>query len=148
MSADGEAASSAAHCPHCGLALSGAGATAGPPAAVRCEHCRLVIGPGRALAPGAGHTDPRSRGSAAGVLANAARRVHADAADRADVVHALQATARDLGCPVERLRMLDYQDAVERDPSRPALGGVLATFESWKAARRAAADDRAAAVGP
>ena len=111
---------------------------------MRCPHCRLIIGAGRARTEASDDGDARSRGSAAGVLANAARRAHAIPGGRAEIATALCATATALECAVERLRMLDYQDATQLDPALPDLSSVLATYGTWKAARMAAALDRAA----
>jgi hypothetical protein len=106
---------------------------------MRCHHCRLIIGPGRARENTAEDGDARSRGSAAGVLANAARRAGEAAGGKGDVILALRRTAETVGCTVERLRMLDYQHEAERQGDLPSLSSVLATFGTWKAARSAAA---------
>lgn len=127
------------HCPHCLLQIAGARRLPYPPDAMRCPHCRLMIGAGRARSEATKDGDARSRGSAAGVLANAARRAAAPPRSHAEIAAGLRATAATLGCPVERLRMLDYQHAAERDPSLPDLSSVLATHATWKAARNAAA---------
>ena len=88
-------------------------------------------------APGDDHDgDSRSRGSAAGVLANAARREHGEPGDRDMVLAGLRTVADARSSPVERLRMLDYQQAAEHDAT--ALATVLATFETWKGARHEA----------
>jgi hypothetical protein len=113
---------------------------------MRCPHCRLIIGPGRARQNSAEDGDARSRGSAAGVLANAARRAGAAAGGKDDVIVALRRTADTVGCTVERLRMLDYQHEAERHDDLPSLSSVLATFGTWKAARSAAAVGVAADV--
>jgi len=110
-----------------------------PPAPIRCPQCRLIIGPGRARGEATEDGDARSRGSAAGVLANAARRANSEPGVHADVIAALVLTAAEVGCAVERLRMLDYQAQAERAPDRPDLATVLATYSTWKAARAAAA---------
>lgn len=127
------------HCPHCLLVIAGAERLPYPPAAMRCPHCRLIIGAGRARAEAGEDGDARSRGSAAGVLANAARRAQSAPAGREDIITSLQTTAVLVGCAVERLRMLDYQHAAERDPGLVGLSSVLATYATWKAARSAAA---------
>jgi hypothetical protein len=107
---------------------------------MRCPNCRLIIGAGRARAEAvADEGEARSRGSAAGVLANAARRVQAEVGDREEVLDGLRRTAALVGSGVERLRMLDYQQAADRDPTLLDLSVVLATFTTWKAARAAAA---------
>jgi hypothetical protein len=128
------------HCPHCLLPIGDGSAWPFPPQALRCPHCRLLIGPGRAREEAAEEGDARSRGSAAGVLANAARREQSEAArDPAKVLQALVAVAGATGSAVERLRMLDYQEEAERGAEVPTLSTVLATFGTWKAARAAAA---------
>lgn len=132
------------HCPHCLLPIPGASSLPHPPAAIRCPHCRLIIGPGRARAEACDDGDARSRGSAAGVLANAARRAQSAPGGIDEIVAALRASAAHVGCSVERLRMLDYQQESERDPAMPDLSSVLATFSTWKSARAAAASDRPA----
>jgi hypothetical protein len=119
--------------------MPGATSLPHPPAAMRCPHCRLIIGAGRARAEATDDGDARSRGSAAGVLANAARRAGAEAVGVESITVALRKAATEVGCPVERLRMLDYQQAADRDPTLLDLSVVLATFTTWKAARAAAA---------
>ena len=128
-----------AHCPHCLLPMSEGGGLPYPPMAMRCPSCRLIIGVGRARGRASEDGDARSRGSAAGVLANAARRAQSEPVDADRVIAALRASAAEVGCPVERLRMLDYQQQSERAPEMPALAAVLATFTTWKAARATAA---------
>lgn len=139
----------AAHCPHCLLAMPGGQTLPYPPAAMRCPNCRLIIGVGRARADAVSEDgDARSRGSAAGVLANAARRAQSEAGDVDEVRAALRTVAEQQGCAVERLRMLDYQEHAERDPELPGLSTVLATFATWKAARAAAAGVLVEALAP
>jgi len=107
---------------------------------MRCPHCRLVIGTGRARADGAsGEHGARAHGSAAGVVANAARREHGEVLDQDRVANALRDVADNVGCPLDRLRMLDYQEEAQLDPELPPLAGVIATFGTWKKARREAA---------
>jgi hypothetical protein len=127
------------HCPHCLLPIADGKVWPFPQQPMRCPHCRLIIGPGRARQNSAEDGDARSRGSAAGVLANAARRAGAAAGGKDDVIVALRRTADTVGCTVERLRMLDYQHEAERHDDLPSLSSVLATFGTWKAARSAAA---------
>ena len=122
-------------CPHCLMPLGGAGELPYPPRAQRCPHCRLVIGVGRARAQANPRNDARSRGAAAGAVANAARRETREPLDPVLVQDALRGVADAVGCPVERLRMLDYQQAAEQDGELPTLGDVLATFSTWKQAR-------------
>jgi hypothetical protein len=130
----------AAHCPHCLLVLPNARRLPYPEAPMRCPHCRLVIGAHRARADGDdGEHGARAHGSAAGVVANAARREDGEILEPVLVSGALHAVADQVGCPLDRLRMLDYQQEAEQDPDLPALADVIATFGSWKKARRAAA---------
>jgi len=112
---------------------------------MRCPHCRLIIGAGRARAEARDDGDARSRGSAAGVLANAARRAQSEPGGIEEIIAALRKSATEMGCAVERLRMLDYQQQSERDQAMPELSAVLATYSTWKAAR-AAATERTAVV--
>lgn len=107
---------------------------------MRCPNCRLIIGAGRARAEASDDGDARSRGSAAGVLANAARRAQSAPGGVEEIVAGLRQSAEAVGCPVERLRMLDYQQQSERHPEMPDLSAVLATFNTWKSARAAAVE--------
>jgi len=107
---------------------------------MRCPHCRLIIGAGRARAEACDDGDARSRGSAAGVLANAARRAQSEPGGIEEITAALRKSATEMGCAVERLRMLDYQHQWERDQAMPELSAVLATYSTWKAARTAATE--------
>ena len=127
------------HCPHCLLPIADGKVWPFPQQPMRCPHCRLIVGPGRARENTAEDGDARSRGSAAGVLANAARRAGAAAGGKDEVIVALRRTADTVGCTVERLRMLDYQHEAERQGDLPSLSSVLATFGTWKSARSAAA---------
>ncbi len=136
------------HCPHCLLPIADGTVWPYPQQPMRCQHCRLIIGPGRARENTAEDGDARSRGSAAGVLANAARRAGAAAGGKDDVILALRRTAVTVGCTVERLRMLDYQHEAERQGDLPSLSSVLATFGTWKSARSAAAVGVGADVAP
>ncbi len=119
-----------------------------PPAAVRCPHCRLIIGAGRARGAAADDGDARSRGSAAGVLANAARRAQSEPGGVPEIIAALRKAASEVGCAVERLRMLDYQQQAERDQVMPELSAVLATFSTWKSARASASAGAEAGSAP
>lgn len=130
------------HCPHCLLRVSGAPSLPYPPAAIRCPHCRLIIGAGRARGEASEDGDARSRGSAAGVLANAARRAQSAPGGIEEIVAALRKSATEAGCAVERLRMLDYQQHSERDDAMPELSAVLATYGTWKTARAAASEGK------
>lgn len=127
-----------AHCPHCLLPIGDDDAGPFPPDRMRCPHCRLGIAAGRARTD----VDPSqvSSGSAAGVLVNAARREDAEPVDPAVVAAALQQVSGQVGVPVARLRMLDYERIGGADPELPSLGSVLATAGSWKKARQSAAD--------
>jgi len=129
-----------AHCPHCLLLLPDAESLPYPSAPTRCPHCRLVIGAGRARPDGEdGEHGARAHGSAAGVVANAARREHGEMLDPTMVTGALRDVAGNVGCPLDRLRMLDYEEEAQQHPELPPLAGVIATFGSWKQARREAA---------
>ncbi len=130
------------HCPHCMLSMGEAPSWPFPRAAVRCPNCRLIVGPGRARADGSGQADARSRGSAAGVLANAARRNETVTSTPPEILAGLHRVAEEVGCVVERLRMLDYQEHQDADPTLPDLSSVLATFGTWKVARATAATER------
>jgi hypothetical protein len=116
------------YCPHCGGALAGHDDARGG----RCESCRLVVGVGRARA----EADDEVR--TGGFMANAARREDAEPVAHQDAFSALQEVADDLGCAVERLRMTDYDRAVRDGTQGPSVAEVLATFDTWKAARAAA----------
>jgi len=124
-----------AYCPHCGLPVE---ANPGP-APTRCPHCRLLIGPGRALSEPSG--EPGTKGAAAGVLSRQARRDSTDeVAAEDDVLDAICRVADDLGTRPERLLMVDYQQRADSDVELPPLRAVFAHFRSWKRARRVAAD--------
>jgi hypothetical protein len=124
-----------AYCPHCGLPVE---ANAGP-APTRCPHCKLLIGPGRALSEPSG--EPGTKGAAAGVLSRQARRDStADVADEETVLEAICRVAEDLGTRPERLLMVDYQQRADSEEGLPPLRDVFAHFRSWKRARRVAAD--------
>ncbi len=132
--------SGSVHCPHCLLSIPDARGLPYPAAPMPCPHCRLVIGAGRARAEGhSGEHGARAHGSAAGVVANAARREQGEALEPEVVTVALRDVAGAVGCPLDRLRMLDYQEEAEQDPDLPPLSGVIATFGTWKKARREAA---------
>jgi hypothetical protein len=106
---------------------------------VRCPHCRLLIGVGRARPEPGG--EPGTKGAAAGVLSRQARRDEAtDAATEREVLEAIRKVAGDLGTRPERLLMVDYQQRADTDPAVPPLRDVFAHFKSWKRARRVAAD--------
>lgn len=124
-----------AFCPHCGLPVE---AMVGP-GPTRCPHCRLLIGPGRALSEPSG--EPGTKGAAAGVLSRQARRdTTEEVADETDVLDAIRRVAEELGTRPERLLMVDYQQRADSDGDLPPLRDVFAHFRSWKRARRVAAD--------
>lgn len=124
-----------AYCPHCGLPVE---ANSGP-APTRCPHCRLLIGPGRALSEPSG--EPGTKGAAAGVLSRQARRDNTDeVTDEAEVLEAIRRVAEELGTRPERLLMVDYQQRADSDEGLPPLRDVFAHFRSWKHARRVAAE--------
>lgn len=121
-------------CPHCrgGLAIGD------PAQPVRCMTCRLVVGPGRSVA--LEEAGPGGRSAGAGVLAAQARRQRDDTvADPARVVRDLVAVAGRLDVSPDALRMVDYQAAWLADPRLASLAAILGTFDTWKAARAAAA---------
>ena len=127
------------YCPHCGGELPAHDDAKGG----RCPSCRLVVGVGRARA------EPDDEVRSGGFMANAARREEAEPVAPELAFEALRAVAEEVGCAVERLRMTDYDRAVRDGTAGPSVAQVLATFDTWKAARAAAGADRArAAVGP
>lgn len=129
-----------AYCPHCLLTVAEEARHPFPDQPLQCPHCHLLIGVERARhEPGGG---PGMRGSAAGVYASAARHEAAEPVSEEIIAKAIEAAAGQVGCRVDRLLMLDYQRVAEH-ASLPALHEVLATFGSWKGARRHAAERRA-----
>jgi hypothetical protein len=108
-----------------------------PKDAIRCPHCRLLIGPGRAR-PTAEAT-PGARGSAAGVFAHQAKREDGDDVSQDTIREAIRRVAEQLGSRPERLLMVDYQQRASADDSLPTLSDVFSAFGSWKRARREAA---------
>ena len=126
-------------CPHCDAVLPTAWARE---RAGRCPTCRLVVGAGRATEQQGDGNTLSGAGTAAGMLAGAARRQDAAPGDRDVVAGALREASLALGTEVGRLRMLDYQHLTERDPRLPSLGVVLATFQTWKLARLEAGTSR------
>jgi hypothetical protein len=105
---------------------------------MRCPHCRLLVGSGRARpTPSA---EPGARGSAAGVFAHEAKRSGGEpTASKEDVCRAIREVAEAVGARPERLLMVDYQQRVSDDDELPGLSDVFAAYGSWKRARRAAA---------
>ena len=116
------------YCPHCGSALPSFDNRSGG----RCSSCRLVVGAGRARHEAL--DDVRS----GGFMANAARREEAEPVEEEVAFAALRAVAAAVGCAVERLRMTDYDKAVRNGTPGPSVAEVLATFDTWKAARATA----------
>lgn len=130
-----------AYCPHCYLLVESGVTEPWPPKPARCPHCRLMIGPGRARPTADGI--PGARGAAAGVMAERARHVDADAShSEAEIRAGIRRVADDTSVAPERLLMVDYQQHATRDPSLPQLHEVLGAYGSWKRARREAADAR------
>ena len=116
-------------CPHCTTPLPDYDPVRGS----RCKQCRLVVGAGRALG-----TSPATSLNG-GFMANSARREAADPLPRNEVLLALHTVAADIGCLVQKLRMTDYDSAQRAGAVGPTLAEVLATFQTWKHARRQAA---------
>ena len=105
---------------------------------MRCPHCRLLVGTGRARPTSA--AEPGARGSAAGVFAHEAKRSGNDVDSSADeICSGIRRVADDLGARPERLLMVDYQQRASEDDSLPPLSDVFAAYGSWKRARQAAA---------
>jgi hypothetical protein len=126
-----------AYCPHCFLLVEQDVPDAWPRAALRCPHCRLLIGPGRGRPTAA--ANPGARGSAAGVFAHQAKREDSDDVSQEAVREAIRRAAHDLGSRPERLLMVDYQQRAMADKTLPTLSDVFSAFGSWKRARREAA---------
>ena len=134
------AETSEAYCPHCFLLVESDARGSWPPQPKRCQHCKLMIGPGRARStPDAA---PGARGTAAGVFAQAAREGRDDAGTDVSperVRDAIRTVAERTGARPERLLMVDYQQRAAKDTSLPSLREVFAAFGSWKRARRESA---------
>ena len=109
-----------AYCPHCFLLVESDARGPWPPQPTRCQHCKLMIGPGRARpTPDAA---PGARGTAAGVFAQAAREARNDgdadvSPDR--VRDAIREVAESTGARPERLLMVD------QGTSLPAIAAKL-----------------------
>jgi hypothetical protein len=134
------AETSEAYCPHCFLLVESDACGDWPPRPTRCQHCKLMIGPGRARATS--EAAPGARGTAAGVFAQAARegRDSGDVDVSPDRVRAaIRKVAERTGARPERLLMVDYQQRAAKDNSLPSLREVFAAFGSWKRARRESA---------
>ena len=130
----------AAYCPHCFLEADSHASPPWPAGLVRCPHCRLTIGPGRARDTSA-EAGPGARGTAAGLLAHEARAAEPDGGGESPdrIRDAIRTVAERTGSRPERLLMLDYQRGTEDDDTLPPLEKVFATFGSWKRARRESA---------
>jgi hypothetical protein len=130
---------SEAYCPHCFLLVESDAHAPWPQRPTRCQHCKLMIGPGRARETS--DAAPGARGTAAGVFAQAAREGRDDATDVSPdrVREAIRTVAASTGARPERLLMVDYQQRAANDTSLPTLREVFAAFGSWKRARRESA---------
>jgi hypothetical protein len=129
-----------AYCPHCHLLIERkVGEGDWPEEPLRCQHCRLLVGAGRARpTPSA---EPGARGSAAGVFAHEAKRAAGNGdASKDEVCKAIRDVAEEVGSRPERLLMVDYQQRATDDDKLPTLTDVFAAYGSWKRARRAAAN--------
>jgi len=133
------AEASEAYCPHCFLLVESDARGPWPPQPTRCQHCKLMIGPGRARATS--EATPGARGTAAGVFAQQAREATDDDTDVSPdrVRTAIRTVAKNTGARPERLLMVDYQQKAAKDTSLPSLREVFAAFGSWKRARRESA---------
>jgi hypothetical protein len=124
-----------AYCPHCALDLAADVELPYPQqTAVRCRHCRLVVGPGRAKASPEGAAG--GRGAAAGRYASEARRAAkgGEAGDPDAVLAAVRIVAEAVGRRPHEVRMLEYRELAEQRGDLPPLADVIATFGSWKSA--------------
>lgn len=129
----------AAFCPHCLQPIADDVVGQFPPRLMACPHCRLTIAAGRARDDGDGTAG--ASGSAAGLLASAARRDVAGAPVTVEVIDAaLRTAAEKVSVPVARLRMIDYQRVRADDPALPPLGSILGDRGTWKQARSRAAE--------
>src|SRR5918997_1524213 len=123
-----------AYCPHCHLLIDRKVGEDWPPDPLRCRHCRLLVGTGRARPTPA--AEPGARGSAAGVFAHEAKRNGKQRQASSDeVCEAIREVAAEMGARPERLLMVDYQQRVSDDDRLPALSDVFGAFGSWKRAR-------------
>lgn len=125
------------YCPHCSGELRAHDDVHGG----RCPCCRLVVGARRA------RVEAQDDVRIGGFMANAARREGVEPVAPEVAYGALRAVALAVGGPVERLRMTDYDAAIRAGSPGPTLAEVLATFDTWKAARAAAGAGRARTVG-
>src|SRR3954451_9488306 len=95
-----------AYCPHCFLLVESDARGPWPPKPTRCQHCKLMIGPGRARETA--DATPGARGTAAGVFAQQAREAREDgdvdvSPDR--IRDAIRTVAARMGARPERLLM-------------------------------------------
>src|SRR5436190_3854805 len=128
-----------AFCPQCHLLIEHQVDADWPQEPLRCPHCRLLVGVGRARPTP--EAEPGARGSAAGVFAHEAKRSGGgDGVSPARIKNAIRLVAKELGARPEPLLMVDYQQRASGDGNLPPLGEVFAAYGSWKKARRAAAD--------
>lgn len=135
------------HCPHCGgyLAVSPS-VEPGPPSAMRCPGCRLLVAARRGITSAAA-ADVASTGVAAGTMAGAARRATGRTMAEDDIFQRLRQAAEVLGVPVARMRMVDFDVLAQRGEVDLHVADVLTNQPSWKHACRAA-DRGVAAVAP
>ena len=128
-----------AYCPHCFLLVESEVHGAWPPRPTRCQHCKLMIGPGRAK--DSPEAQPGARGTAAGVFAQQARdgRDEDTPVSPDNVRRAIRTVAEKTGSRPERLLMVDYLQRAAKDKTLPSLSEVFAAFGSWKRARRESA---------
>jgi hypothetical protein len=134
------------HCPHCLCVLGTAeDARPQPRQAMRCPHCRLLVAAARGV-DAVTAAEQRATGSAANVLGSAARRQEGTVRSPDEIAAALREAASKLSCPVERLRMLDYDELQRAGSASISVADVLATHRTWKHACRLAATAPAAAA--
>ncbi len=116
------------YCPHCNSDLGAHDDSRGG----RCPTCRLVVGVGRA------RDEPDGESRPGGFMANAAKREDAEPIAPGRAWSALRDAAEAQGCRVERMRMTDYDKLVRDGVVDVPVAQILATFDSWKAARSGA----------
>jgi len=127
-----------AYCPHCHLLIAKTAGKRWPATAIRCPHCHLLVGAGRAQSQPS--SAPGAKGAAAGVFRREAKRSATEPLYSPDEVLAgIRRAASLLSVPTERLLMVEYQQLSVVEDGLPPLSDVLATFGSWKGARRQAA---------
>ncbi|WP_205696816.1 homing endonuclease associated repeat-containing protein [Conexibacter sp. SYSU D00693] len=125
-------------CPHCSMPFADEVPVPYPPASMRCRHCKLVVGPGRARHVPDGVSG--ARGAAAGRLASEARRMAKDdeGLDREVLAAALRDVAKELGRRPGQVSLVDYQQRWEARNDLPSLAQLIGTFGTWKQALAAA----------